>query len=168
MLALCLSACNPPQEPAYSPEYGVGEVQAIIEIGEGGPMPFLDERGVQAVLFPGENGGQLVLHAGSDRDRDVYRLAWAMVFELDDPQLPGAVDIERHTFVLMELDSAGQAKLVIDGPSQGVVEVHGTFEPGSEVSGTFSLEIEGTDEMGTPIIARLDGTFSAVIQVPPT
>jgi len=136
-------------------------VQAIIEFGDDEPRPFLADSDVQIVVYPTESGGQLLVHASTDGDPD--RLALALVFDLEDPALPGTIDLSNHTIVLMDLDRSGQAKLVLDGVPEGFAEIHGTLEPGREIHGTFSATLPGTDEMGNPIVARLDGSFSAVI-----
>ena len=136
-------------------------VQAIIEFGDDEPRPFLADDDVQTVLYAGESGGQLLVHACTNGDP--YRLALALVFELDDPALPGTIDLSNHAIVLMELDRSGEAKLVLDGIPEGTAEIHGSLEPGREINGTFSATLQGTDEMGNPFPARLDGSFSTVI-----
>lgn len=140
-----------------------GEVQAIVELGESGGMPFLAERGVVATLYPAERGGQLVVHAVSDLEEVVDRLALAFVLDLDDPDIPGTVDLSRHTVVLMEIDRAGTASLVLDAPPIGTAEIHGSLEPGRQIDATFSLQLTGTDEVGAPLVARIDGSFTAII-----
>ena len=144
-----------------------GEVQAIIELGESGGLPFLAEQGVVATLYPSDRSGQLVIHAVSDLEEDVDRLALAFILDLDDPDLPGTVDLARHTVVLMEVDRTGTAGLVLDGSPVGSAEVHGILEPRHEIDGTFSLQLPGTDEVGASLVARLDGSFSAIIGTPP-
>jgi len=156
------AGCGPQAGPLVPPDNDDDQVvQAIIEFGDDEPRPFLADSDVQTVLYPTGVGGQLLVHACTDGDPD--RLALALVFELDDPALPGTVDLSNHAIVLMELDRSGQAKLVLDGIPEGTAEIHGTLEPGREVNGTFSATLPGTDEMGNPLVARLDGSFSAVI-----
>ena len=140
-------------------------VQAIIEFGDDVPRPFLAVSDVQTVLYTADSGGQLLVHACTSGDP--YRLALALVFELDDPALPGTIDLSHHAIVLMELDRSGEAKLVLDGIPEGSAEIHGSLEPGREINGTFSATITGTDEMGNSLLARLDGSFSTVIEAAP-
>ena len=159
-LGACLVSCrgNTPA-PRGSTAESAGEVQAVIELGDSGGMPFLAEHGVMAALFPSPGGGELVIHAGSDLDR----IALALVFDLADPNLPGVVDLARHSVVLMELDRVGGPELVLDGVPQGSAEIHGRIEPGQEISGSFNLALPGTDELDTPLTARIDGTFAVVL-----
>ena len=157
-----LSSCRP-DPPANIPELdSAGEVQAIIELGDGGGMPFLAERSVLAALYPTGSAGELVLHAGNDLDR----LALALVIDLGDPDLPGAFDLSKHSVVLMQLDHAGEPELLLDGVPQGTAELHGRIEPGQEINGSFNLLLPGTDEVGTALTARVDGTFAAVVSTP--
>ena len=138
-------------------------MQAIVELGESGGIPFLAEQGVVATLYPAPQGGQLVVHAVSDLEEDVDRLALAFVLDLDDPDLPGTIDLSRHTVVLMEIDRTGTPILVLDAPPTGTAEIHGTLEPGRQIDATYSVQLTGTDEVGAPLVARIDGSFSAII-----
>ena len=160
---MALVGCGRHADPAYVDAGDTGEFQAIIELGDSGGMPFLAEQGVMAVLY-GPRPGQLVNHSGSDLDRDLDRLAIAMVFDLGDPDLPGPVDLARHSVILMELDRSGEAKLVLDGEATGSAELLGALEPGRVVDGTFSAVVPGVDELGDPLVARLDGSFSTWIR----
>lgn len=160
-------ACSPSPQPRGPEVDSAGEVQAIVELGLSGGMPFLAEHGVVATLYPSRDGGQLVVHAVSDLEEDVNRLALAFVLDLDDPDLPGTVDLAEHTVVLMEVDRTGEASLVLDGRPSGSAEVHGILEPGRQIDTTFSLQLPGTDEVGAPLVAQIDGSFSAIIGAPP-
>ncbi len=162
-ILLTLPGCRSTPAPADPDIESAGEVQAIIEIGEGSGIPFLAERSVLAALYPTGAAGELVLHAGNDLDR----LALALVIDLGDPDLPGSIDLSRHAAVLMQLDHAGEPELLLDGIPQGTAEIHGRIEPGQEINGSFNLLLPGTDELGTPLNARIDGTFAAVVSSPP-
>jgi len=163
LAALALAGGCRPDPPAVVPDLdSAGEVQAIIELGEGGGMPFLAERSVLAALYPTGPAGELVIHAGNDLDR----LALALVFDLADPDLPGSFDLSRHSVVLMQLDHAGEPELLLDGVPQGTAELHGRIEPGQEINGSFNLVLPGTDELGAALTARIDGTFAAVVSTP--
>ncbi len=158
------AGCVPRDREEPPQPYASGEMQAIIE-DEDGSRPFLADDGVRIALYPSSGGGELVIHAVSDLD--IERPALALVFDLADPALPGSVDLSRHSVVLMELDTDGQAQLVLDGQPEGTAEVHGVLEPGREVQGSFGLTLPGTNELGDRVEARIDGTFSGVIMAPP-
>lgn len=160
---LVAGGCGRQLDDAYSETGGSGEFQAILEVGDSGGMPFYDEQGVVAVIYGSRPSSQLVIHAGSDLDRDLDRLTIAMVFDLSDPDLPGTVDLAHHSVILMELDRSGEPRLVLDGPPSGTAEILGALDSGREVDGTFSAIVPGVDELGDPLVARLDGTFSAWI-----
>jgi hypothetical protein len=165
VLVLCPLACVPRERFEPPSPYASDEMQAIIE-DDNGSRPFLADKGVLFTLYPSAGGGELVIHAVSDLD--IERPALAMVFDLADPALPGTVDLARHTVLLMELDTDGQAQLVLDGIPDGSAEVHGVLEPGREIQGSFGLTLDGTNEIGEEMVARIDGTFSGVITLPPT
>jgi len=160
--------CARSPAPSSAPGYGSGELQAIVEIGDSGGMPFLAEQGVLAVLYPSPDSPELVIHAGSDLERDLDRLALALILDLRDTDLPGSIDLGRHALILMELDRSGEPEIVLDGVPTGTAEVHGTMEPGGEIYGSFSAEVPGSDELGDPLLARIDGTFSAIVGSPPS
>ncbi|MDP7110988.1 MAG: hypothetical protein QGH45_03450 [Myxococcota bacterium] len=157
-----IGACRPAPVAVDTETASDGEVQAIIELGDGGGMPFLAEREVIAALYPTASGGELVVHAGSDLDR----MALSLVLDLGDPDLPGAIDLSHHAVVLIQLDRAGEPGLLLDGIPQGTAEIHGRVEPGQEIAGSFNLLLPGTDEVGAPVVARIDGTLAAVISSP--
>jgi len=156
---VAFSACRPSPTAGFAEVDSDGEVQAIIELGDGGGMPFLAEREVIAALYPTPDGAELVVHAGSDLDR----MALSLVFDLGDPDLPGVVDLSRHAVVLIQLDRAGEPGLLLDGQPQGTAEIQGRIEPGQEITGSFNLLLPGTDEVGVPVVARIDGTLAAVV-----
>lgn len=162
-LIAATGGCPSAPAPAVTTGDGGGEFQAILEIGDSGGMPFLSEQGVAAVFYGPRAASELVIHAGSDLDRDRDRLAIAMVFDLRDPELPGTVDLSHHSVILMELDRYGEPELVLDGTPSGTAEILGSLDPGREVDGTFSATVAGTNELGDPLVARLDGSFSAWI-----
>ncbi len=157
------AGCGPGSPSPYTPEKGSGELQAIIELGEDGGTPFLASE-CHAAIYSRGTHTDLVIHAGSDLSQDAERLALAMVLDLTDPALPGTIDLSKHGVLLMQLDRAGEAQLVVDEDPQGTAEILGTLEPGHEINGTFGLELHGLDELGIRMSARIDGSFAALIE----
>lgn len=147
-----------------APNKGNGELQAIIELGESGGTPFLASDCIHAALYSQGTQTDLVIHAGSDLSHDAERLTLAIVLDLADPDLPGTIDLSQHGVVLMELDRAGETQLVLDEDPQGTAEILGTLEQGQEINGTFGLELTGVDELGLAVTARIDGSFTVVIE----
>jgi len=149
------------------PAASAGEVEAIIQL-DTETLPFWAEQEVRAGVYRTRGREQLVIHAGMQPDLDSQalvhdRLALVMVLDLDDPDLPGTVDLGRHAVMLMELDRQGEAQLVLDGAPDGSAEILGTPEPGRELTSTFSCTVPGTDEIGLPITARIDGSFTVIV-----
>jgi hypothetical protein len=160
-------SCSPPPPLPIAPHPSSGEVEAIIELDDE-TLPFWAEQEVRAGIYRTRQGEQLVIHAGMQPDLDSQalvrdRLALVLVLDLEDPALPGTVDLSRHTVVLMELDRQGEAQLVLDGAPEGTAEILGTPEPGRELTATFSCTVPGTDEIAQPVVARIDGSFTVVV-----
>ena len=99
-------------------------------------------------------------------DRELGQLTLGIVIDMSDPDLPGTIDLGRHAVILTELDRSGETRLLVDGTPTGTAEILGVLEPGREVNGTFSASVPGADEMGDPLVARIDGSFTAVISAP--
>ena len=154
--------CSRDRPTATTGAYATGEMQAVIDYGDlRDPSAFMAEKGVRISMFPAGTGGELTMHATSDV---MERMALAMVFDLEDANLPGTVDLAHHCVVLMELDHTGTAESVWDGVPTGTADVHGRLEPGGEIYGSFDLTLPATAELPEASIGG--GTFSGTIAAP--
>lgn len=141
-----------------SGDHPLGSLQARLQLGGEGVQPFVADEAL-AMLSPGEQGDELVVHA-TDR---AARRTLALVITLSQADVPGTIDLADHVVVYTELDAAGHTQLVLDDVPTGSVDLLGTLVPGGEVTGAFQFALPESDSAGTPFVGVFEGAFTAPI-----
>lgn len=145
---------------------GEGVMNATVRLSGGGATPFVADE-VVASVGPSARGRELVIYAQSSDLNETL----AFVIDLSAAVFPGTVDLSQHGVLYVEPGAGlGGGDLTFDGLPSGALELEGFPQPGTSVTGRFTVTLPGYDPARTTddVSVQIDGTFMAQVVAHPS